>query len=53
MSWHPMSIVKSSNPIELAEYAVRHKLSDEPAFRWWVEAALKGRNKSLINSRQG
>ena len=36
--WHPLSIVKSSNPIELAEYAVSNKLSDEPAFRWWVKS---------------
>ena len=48
VSWHPMSIVKSSNPIELAENAVSNKLSDEPALRWWVKSTLKGRNK-LIN----
>ena len=32
-SWHPLSLIKSSNPIELAEYAVSNKLSDEPAFK--------------------
>ena len=42
-----MSIVKSSNPIELAEYAVNNKLSDEPSFRWWVKSTLKGRNKLI------
>ena len=36
VSWYPMSIVKSSNPIEFVEYDVSNKLSDEPAFRWWV-----------------
>ena len=33
VSRHPLSIVKSSNPIELAEYAVSNKLSDEPVFK--------------------
>ena len=37
-----------SNPIELAGYAVSNRLSDEPAFNWWVKQALKSRNK-LIN----
>ena len=48
MSWHPLSIVKSSDPIELAEYAVSNNLSAEPAFKWQVKQTLKGRNK-LIN----
>ena len=42
-----MSIVKFSNLIELVEYAVSNKLSDEPAFRWWVKSTLKGRNKLI------
>ena len=51
VSWHPMSIVKSSNPIELAEYAVNNKLSDEPTFRWWVKSTLKGRYKLIHKSK--
>ena len=42
-----MAIVKSSNSIELAEYAVSNKLSDEPAFRWWVKSTLKERNRLI------
>ena len=33
VSWHPLSLIKSSNPIELEEYAVSNKLSKEPAFK--------------------
>ena len=51
LSWHPMAIVKSSNPIELAEYAVSNKLSDEPAFRWWVKSTLKERNRLIHKSK--
>ena len=42
-----MAIVKSSNPNEVAEYAVSNKLSDEPAFRWWVKSTLRERNRLI------
>ena len=31
-SWVPLSLVKESNPLELAEYAVSHKIHQEAAF---------------------
>ena len=37
VSWHPMSIVKYSNPIEVTEYTLSNELSIEPAFKWWVK----------------
>ena len=43
VSWIPMKDVKTSNPIELAEYAVNHDLQDEPAFSWWVSRTLNRR----------
>ena len=45
VSWHPLSAVKSSNQIDLAEYAVSNKLSNESAFKWWVNQTLRKRNK--------
>jgi hypothetical protein len=42
-SWVPLSTIKESNPVEIAEYAVAHELSDEPAFSWWVPYTLKKR----------
>jgi hypothetical protein len=33
-SWVPLSTLKESNPVEIAEYAVAHGLSKEPAFSW-------------------
>jgi hypothetical protein len=35
-SWHPLADLKSSNPVEVAEYAVSQLLDDKPAFHWWV-----------------
>lgn len=46
-SWIPMSDLKESNPIELAEFAVAVGISSEPAFNWWVPATLR-RRKRLI-----
>jgi hypothetical protein len=43
-SWVPLSTLKESNPVEIAEYAVAHELSDEPAFSWWVPFTLKKRD---------
>jgi len=51
-SWLPMSEVKEANPIELAEYAVTAKISDEPAFAWWVSSVLKKRN-AIIKKVKG
>lgn len=33
-SWEPLSTLKESNPVEVAEYAIAHDLVDEPAFSW-------------------
>ena len=46
-SWIPMSEVKESNPVELAEYAVTARIDKEPAFAWWVHTTLKRRNKII------
>ena len=46
-SWIPLSELKSSNPVETAEYAVANKLVDEPAFRWWVPHTLRYRNRII------
>jgi hypothetical protein len=52
-SWEPLSSLKESNPVELAEYAVAHDLSTEPAFSWWVPYTLKKRDAiiSAVNKR--
>ncbi len=41
MSWHNLSNVKNSYPLQLAEYAVYHQLDKLPAFSWWVKTAIK------------
>ena len=47
ISWHPLFLVKRSNPVDLAKYVESNSLSKEPAFRWWVKQVLKRRDKII------
>jgi hypothetical protein len=42
--WIPLSVMKESNPIEVAEFAVAKGIDDEPAFCWWVPYTLRKRD---------
>ena len=46
-AWFPMKEVKSSNPLELAEYAIANKINDEPAFSWWIPTVLRTRKRMI------
>ena len=46
-SWERLSDLKESNPIEVAEYAVANRLTEEPAFKWWVSNVIKRRNRII------
>ena len=41
--------VKESYPVQVAEYAHQHKLSDKPAFAWWVLYVLKNWESIIAN----
>ncbi len=43
-SWVSLRDAKDSNPVEVAEYAVANKISDEPAYAWWVRHTLRKRD---------
>jgi len=46
-SWLPLSDVKESYPVEVAEYAVASQIDDEPAFRWWIPYVLEHRERVI------
>ena len=46
--WLPLSQVKESMPVELAEYAVAQKIHREPAFNWWVSKTLRKRDRIIV-----
>ena len=51
-SWLPLSTIKESNPIQLAEFAVANDLAQEPAFRWWIYKVLKKRDRIINKARR-
>jgi hypothetical protein len=50
-SWESLKDMKEANPIELAEYAVAHGISTEPAFNWWAQYTLKKRDAIIATVR--
>ena len=44
LTWNQVKDVKESYPIQLAEYAAQNKISEKPAFAWWIKHVLKKRN---------
>lgn len=47
-SFVPLKVIKESNAAEVADYAKRVGIDDEPAFAWWCNQAIKQRN-AMIN----
>jgi hypothetical protein len=45
--WLPLSDVKNSFPVHLANYVINNGLQDLPAFSWWVNRAIKKRQASI------
>jgi hypothetical protein len=57
--WHdgtsslvPLREMKDSFPVQTAEYAVAHKLSQEPAFKWWVNHVLRKHQRIVEKSKK-
>ena len=40
-TWNPLKDLKESNPVDVAEYVVDNRISEEAAFAWWVTYTLK------------
>jgi len=46
-SWIALKDMKDSFLVQLAGYSVRARISQEPAFAWWVSLVLKKRNRII------
>jgi hypothetical protein len=46
-TWIPLKDLKESNPLQVADYVVAHKLTFEPAFFWWVPHVLRKRDRII------
>ena len=51
--WISLKMLKESNPVQVAEYAVARDIAEEPAFAWWVHYVLRKRDVivSAVKSR--
>ena len=45
--WVPLKVLKESNPVEVAEFAVARDIQREPAFAWWVPFTLRKRDRII------
>jgi hypothetical protein len=52
-SWHSLSDIMNSFPVQLAKYAKLNGIDIEPAFKWWVPHTLKKEERIIkaIKSR--
>ena len=46
-TWIPLSDMKESYPVEVAEYAVNNKIASESCFAWWVPHVIKKRDRII------
>ena len=51
--WIPLSTMKTSNPIEVAEFAIANSIDKEPAFCFWIPYTLRKRDRIIagVNAR--
>ena len=42
-TWLPLTILKDSNPLMLADYAISRGIQTQPAFAWWVPTVTRKR----------
>ena len=46
-TWEKLKDVKNSYPVQLAEYSIQRKISEEPAFAWWVPHVIKKQERII------
>ena len=49
--WVALKDIKESYPVQVAEYAVLARISEEPAFAWWASSVLKKCNRIIAKTK--
>ena len=49
--WVALKDVKEAYPVQVAEYAVLARISEEPAFVWWASSVLKKHNRIIAKTK--
>ena len=50
-TWVPLSVLKESNPLMLAEYAISRGIEKHPVFAWWIPSMMRKR-KHIVKQIQ-
>ena len=51
-TWNKLKDIKDSYPVQMAEYAVENRISEEPAFAWCVKFVLQKRDRIISKTQQ-
>ena len=51
-TWNKLKDIKDSYPVQPAEYAVENRVSQEPAFTWWVKFVLRKRDRIISKTQR-
>ena len=49
--WITLKDAKESYPVQVAEYTVLARISEEPVFAWWAPSVLKKRNRIIAKTK--
>ena len=49
-TWNQVKDVKEAYPVQLAEYAVQNRISEQSAFSWWIKYLLKKRDRIVLKT---
>ena len=51
-TWNKLKDVKYSYPVQLVEYPVENRISEETAFAWWVKFVLQKRDFIILKTQR-
>jgi hypothetical protein len=50
-TWVALKDLKEAYPVQVSEYAVLSRISQEPAYAWWVSYVLRKRNRIIAKTK--
>ena len=50
-TWKKLKYIKDLYPVQLVECAVENRISEEPAFAWWVKFVLRKLDRIILKTQ--
>ena len=51
-TWNKLKDMKYSHPVQMAEYAMKNRISEEPDFVWWLKFVLRKRDRIILKTQR-